>query len=72
MAELIVTVPDNKIQLVIDWVQSRMSPASYQGWVNTDYVNYVETYLASRLRAEVRSQQLREHSDTFVFDDPVA
>lgn len=72
MADLTVTVPDEKLPLVVAWVQSRMSPASYEGWTNADYQDYVETYLQSRLRAEVRSQQLSDYQETFVFDDPFA
>ena len=72
MADLTVTVPDNKIQLVIDWVQSRMSPATYDGWTNADYVDYVETYLASNLRGNVRGYQEKEYVKSFTFDDPVA
>ena len=72
MADLTVTVPDNKIPLIKEWVQSRMSPASYQGWVDADYVDYIETYLASILRSQVRKQQANDYQDGFVFDDPIA
>lgn len=72
MADLTVTIPDNKLQLIKDWVQSRMSPETYAGWTDADYANYVEIYLASRLRAEVLAFQRGEYMNSFVFDDPIA
>lgn len=73
MAQIIVEIPDAKLPLVKAWVDSRTNAGTVEGWADSDYANYVDVYITSRLRAEIYSFQQNEFvKDNFVFDDPTA
>jgi len=69
VAEIIVTVPDDKVILVKDMVLSRMSNPDL---TNAEVVGWVEAYLAQTLRRLVRDYQKSKFDETFIFDDPVS
>ena len=70
MADIIITIPADKLQLVKDWVASRVSGTNT--WSDADFADYVDSYITNKFRAEIRSFQQREYlEDSFVFDDPL-
>ena len=68
MADITVTVPDDKVQLVKDMVLSRTSEPDL---TNAEIVDWVEAYFINILRRLVREYQKGLYDATFVFDDPV-
>lgn len=71
MANIVIEIPDNKLDVVKAWVQSRVSPATWASWTNADYAKYVDIYLTNILRSEIYRFQQSEWSKSFVFDDPL-
>lgn len=71
MADITITIPDTKLPLVKAWVESRLTPDTYLGWLDADYANYVKTYMTQRLQADVETYQRNEYLKTFLFDDPL-
>lgn len=70
MADIIVTIPANKLQLVKDWVDSRVSDTV--GWTDQQYADYVDSYITSHFRSIMYQFQMSEYQKSFVFDDPTA
>lgn len=70
MAQIIVEIPDAKLPLVKAWVDSRTNAGIVEGWSDAQYAAYVDTYITSRLRAEIYNFQMSEYQKDFVFDDP--
>ena len=69
MADIVITIPTDKLPLVKEWVASRVSGT--ESWTDQEFAEYVDVYITSKFRAEIRSFQEREYLTGFVFDDPV-
>ena len=72
MADIIITIPANKLQLVKDWVDSRTNAGINEGWSDAEYADYVDSYITSWFRAQMYQFQMSEYQKSFVFDDPTA
>jgi len=70
MAEIIIEIPDTKVDLIKSWVESRVAPDIYATWTNQDYVNYVDDFITDSFKKVIKSFQETQHFSTFVFDDP--
>lgn len=69
MADITITIPADKLQLIKDWVDSRVSDTAQ--WTDQQYADYVDIYITSWFRGQMRAFQRGEYMETFVFDDPV-
>ncbi len=47
MPNIIIEIPDEKIQLVKDWVDSRTNAGIVEGWSDAQYAAYVDSYITS-------------------------
>lgn len=72
MPNIIIEIPDEKIQLVKDWVDSRTNAGIVEGWSDAQYAAYVDSYITSHFRAQVYNYQQNEYTKNFVFDDPTS
>lgn len=67
MAFIDIEVPDNKLQLVVDAVNSHVNPDLTPEEVKI----YVQCRLENELSAFVRDYQMAMYLELFEFDDPV-
>lgn len=67
MAQIIIEIPDNKLQLVVDAVNSVVNPDLTPAQVQV----YVKERLSNELRGFLRTHQEAMWMSTFIYYDPV-
>ena len=71
MADIIVTIPTDKLPLVKAWVDSRTNEGIVEGWIDAQYAEWVDDFITSHFRSLIYNFQVSEYQKTFVFDDPI-